>query len=198
VSQRRAPHAIPGLGHEGGSPRPPPGGAPLSAPYSEHQRLVDDPHDPARSYDWNEPITQDNWRKLDDLIRERADDGVWARSLLKRSNIRRACAPSTPGGARERATTSCNTRSSGACSCAPNGGNMTRPSMTWSAPGGARRVPGSHRRRRPPAKSPHQSARSKTSTPPFSITSTSFRMIRSFPPPWGSRPTLITPCLPTM
>ena len=43
-------------------------------------------------YDWTEPITSDNWRRLDDLIRERADDGAWARSLLKRVNIRRTCA----------------------------------------------------------------------------------------------------------
>jgi hypothetical protein len=43
-------------------------------------------------YDWHEPITADNWRKLDDLIRERADDGQWARSVLWRVNIRRTCA----------------------------------------------------------------------------------------------------------
>jgi hypothetical protein len=28
-------------------------------------------------YDWNEPITPDNWRKLDALISERADDRAW-------------------------------------------------------------------------------------------------------------------------
>jgi glucuronate isomerase len=43
-------------------------------------------------YDWNDPITPGNWRRLDDLIRERADDGAWARSILKRANIRRTCA----------------------------------------------------------------------------------------------------------
>jgi hypothetical protein len=43
-------------------------------------------------YNWNEPITPDNWRQLDDLVRERADDGAWARSILKRANIRRTCA----------------------------------------------------------------------------------------------------------
>jgi hypothetical protein len=43
-------------------------------------------------YDWTDPITPDNWRRLDDLVRERADDGAWARSILKRVNIRRACA----------------------------------------------------------------------------------------------------------
>ncbi|MDR3405944.1 MAG: hypothetical protein P4L99_25890 [Chthoniobacter sp.] len=43
-------------------------------------------------YDWREPITADNWRKLDDLIRERADDAAWARSILKRVNIQRNCA----------------------------------------------------------------------------------------------------------
>ena len=43
-------------------------------------------------YNWNEPITPDNWRRLDDLIRERADDRAWARSILKRVNIQRTCA----------------------------------------------------------------------------------------------------------
>lgn len=43
-------------------------------------------------YDWTESITPDNWRRLDDLVRERADDGAWARSILKRVNIRRTCA----------------------------------------------------------------------------------------------------------
>jgi len=43
-------------------------------------------------YDWTQPITPDNWRRLDDLIRERADDGAWPRSILKRVNIRRTCA----------------------------------------------------------------------------------------------------------
>ena len=43
-------------------------------------------------YDWDETITPYNWRRLDDLIRERADDGAWARSILKRVNIQRNCA----------------------------------------------------------------------------------------------------------
>jgi len=43
-------------------------------------------------YDWSEPITPCNWRRLDDMIRERADDSAWARSILKRVNIQRACA----------------------------------------------------------------------------------------------------------
>lgn len=52
-------------------------------------------------YDWNEPITLANWRRLDDLIRERADDGAWARSILKRVNIRRTCAEYCRRGAGE-------------------------------------------------------------------------------------------------
>jgi hypothetical protein len=43
-------------------------------------------------YNWNAPLTQYNWRRLDDLVRERADDGAWARSILKRVNIQRTCA----------------------------------------------------------------------------------------------------------
>jgi glucuronate isomerase len=43
-------------------------------------------------YQWTEPVTIYNWRRLDDLVRERADDGAWARSILKRANIQRTCA----------------------------------------------------------------------------------------------------------
>ena len=43
-------------------------------------------------YNWNEPITLYNWHRLDDLIRELADDGAWARSILKRASIQRTCA----------------------------------------------------------------------------------------------------------
>jgi hypothetical protein len=43
-------------------------------------------------YGWNEPITAQNWKKLDEMIRERADDQGWARSIVKRVNIRRTCA----------------------------------------------------------------------------------------------------------
>jgi hypothetical protein len=43
-------------------------------------------------YQWHEPLTADNWRRLDEQVRERADDGAWARSILQRANIRRACA----------------------------------------------------------------------------------------------------------
>ena len=38
---------------------------------------------------WTEEITARNWRKLDERIRERADDRAWHHSLLDRSNIRR-------------------------------------------------------------------------------------------------------------
>ena len=40
-------------------------------------------------YDWNEPITADNWRRLDATIRERADDGAWHHSVLDRLRIQR-------------------------------------------------------------------------------------------------------------
>ena len=40
-------------------------------------------------YGWTEPITRDNWRKLDALIRERADDRAWHHSIIDRLNIRR-------------------------------------------------------------------------------------------------------------
>ena len=40
-------------------------------------------------YDWREPITLGNWRKLDDQVRERADDRAWHHSILDRLNVRR-------------------------------------------------------------------------------------------------------------
>lgn len=40
-------------------------------------------------YQWREPITCDNWRRIDSLIRERADDRAWHHSILDRLNIRR-------------------------------------------------------------------------------------------------------------
>jgi hypothetical protein len=43
-------------------------------------------------YDWHEAITPENWRRLDDLVRERADDAAWARAILRQVNIRRSCA----------------------------------------------------------------------------------------------------------
>ena len=43
-------------------------------------------------YNWRRPVTSENWRQLDDLIRERAGDGTWPRAILKRVNIERTCA----------------------------------------------------------------------------------------------------------
>lgn len=40
-------------------------------------------------YQWSDPITRDNWRRLDALIRERGDDRAWHHSILDRLNIRR-------------------------------------------------------------------------------------------------------------
>ena len=39
-------------------------------------------------YGWQEPITLENWRKLHDRVRERADDRVWHHSILDQLNIR--------------------------------------------------------------------------------------------------------------
>ena len=40
-------------------------------------------------YGWNEAITNENWKKIDALIRERADDRAWHHSILDRLNILR-------------------------------------------------------------------------------------------------------------
>jgi len=41
-------------------------------------------------YDWQDPITGNNWRKLDDLVRERADDRAWHREVMRRARVARA------------------------------------------------------------------------------------------------------------
>jgi len=43
-------------------------------------------------YEWNEPITEENWGGIDAMIRERADDRTWHHSVLDRVNIKRTCA----------------------------------------------------------------------------------------------------------
>jgi glucuronate isomerase len=43
-------------------------------------------------YGWSDPITADNWRRLDALVRERADDRAWHHSIFDRLGIRRTCA----------------------------------------------------------------------------------------------------------
>jgi hypothetical protein len=52
-------------------------------------------------YNWREPITADNWRRLDAIIRERADDRSWWYSIFDRLNIARTCTESArrEGGA---------------------------------------------------------------------------------------------------
>ncbi len=40
-------------------------------------------------YSWSEPITADNWEKIDSIIRERAVDRVWHHSILDRLHILR-------------------------------------------------------------------------------------------------------------
>jgi glucuronate isomerase len=45
-------------------------------------------------YDWREPITPENWRRLDALVRERAEDRSWWYSILDRLNIQRTCTES--------------------------------------------------------------------------------------------------------
>jgi glucuronate isomerase len=40
-------------------------------------------------YGWTDPVTPENWRRLDQLIRERADDRAWHHAVLDRLNIQR-------------------------------------------------------------------------------------------------------------
>ena len=41
-------------------------------------------------YGWDEPVTADNWQRLDAAIRDRADDRGWQREILGRANVNRA------------------------------------------------------------------------------------------------------------
>lgn len=41
-------------------------------------------------YDWDEPVTESNWRKLHTAIAERAADPAWPREILRRANIVRS------------------------------------------------------------------------------------------------------------
>ncbi len=41
-------------------------------------------------YGWTEPVTLENWRRLDAEIRERAGDPAWPREMLRRAGIRRS------------------------------------------------------------------------------------------------------------
>jgi hypothetical protein len=40
-------------------------------------------------YGWDKPITEDNWQKIDSIIREKSTDSTWAREILKKANIAR-------------------------------------------------------------------------------------------------------------
>jgi hypothetical protein len=40
-------------------------------------------------YGWRQPVTEDNWQRLDALVRERADDRAWHHSVLDRLNVHR-------------------------------------------------------------------------------------------------------------
>ena len=42
-------------------------------------------------YGWAEPVTPGNWRELDALVRERADDRAWHREIVRRAGIGRIC-----------------------------------------------------------------------------------------------------------
>jgi hypothetical protein len=40
-------------------------------------------------YDWHEPVTADNWKRLDAMVRGRADDRAWHHAILDRLKIER-------------------------------------------------------------------------------------------------------------
>ena len=40
-------------------------------------------------YHWTEPITEENWRSLDALIKEQSTDSDWPREVMRKANSRR-------------------------------------------------------------------------------------------------------------
>ena len=40
-------------------------------------------------YGWRQPLSKTNWRRLDDLVRERADDRAWQRRVMRKAGIRK-------------------------------------------------------------------------------------------------------------
>ncbi len=40
-------------------------------------------------YQWDLAITNNNWRKLDEIIRERSDDRPWHREIIRKANIKK-------------------------------------------------------------------------------------------------------------
>jgi glucuronate isomerase len=40
-------------------------------------------------YGWDEPLTAENWRRADAVVRERSRDGSWARQLMRRARVKR-------------------------------------------------------------------------------------------------------------
>ena len=40
-------------------------------------------------YGWTDPLTEDNWRTLDEIIRERSDDRAWQQEVLARCGVER-------------------------------------------------------------------------------------------------------------
>ncbi len=101
-------------------------------------------------YGWKEPITPDNWRRLDGLIRERADDARGIATSWTRSTSA-APAPKSPAAERRRGRRPLSIRPGmGHSSPAANGANSTRPCMNWSEPGAeSPKRPHGHRHRPP-------------------------------------------------
>jgi len=140
-------------------------------------------------YGWKEPLTLENWQRLDDMIRERADDRAWQREIVRRTNIQRYC---TEYARREsgKIKISFNMRWSGRSSRDANGESLTQRSMNWSVVG--------ERRRRVPARlgegsGPLPNARSvdwMTFTLPLTTTLRTYRTTRFCPRPRTSPPTL--------
>jgi glucuronate isomerase len=45
-------------------------------------------------YGWKKPITKENWRELDGIIRKKAEDPQWSREILKKANVKRCATES--------------------------------------------------------------------------------------------------------
>ena len=94
-------------------------------------------------YDWHDEISEDNWLKLDALVRERADDKAWQRAVIQRTGIQRICTEYARREARDDGelpdSDLLQYSSSGHSLREASGANMIRPSMNLSAAGAGRR-----------------------------------------------------------
>ncbi len=143
-------------------------------------------------YGWTDPIDDRNWRTLDALIRERADDRSWPREVLDRARIERTGTELARRGGGEdddRLQYALEWGFFTRCQWGEYDTALYELERCWGEVAGE---PRADRGGRPARRRIERSATSTTSTPPSPITSTASPTARSCRRPRISRPTSIT------